>query len=595
VPLEREGRGPVEQALEGKTAEERGRLKATVHLDAKTPRSWTTEDGAHLKVEQKLLTPDGHLWVFLSSADWEVDPDGYYFVNPPVKVPDGTERDEVDQRTGTTRRVKNFKEDPAEAFRVIVTDAARHYHTHPEVWGRTTTTVFADTTDGSITSEKNVYATAAGAGGTLYLNNPDTTVLTVGQEVFPGPTYEVYEAFVQFDTSSIDDGDTIDSAVLSLDGNDNHSTTDFTAEAAVYDWGTSVTTADWRTATQLGALTRVATFASSGYSSGYNAFTSDAAFVSNVNKTGATRLIVFSARHRTTTTPPDQEYIFFSTADTAGTTSDPKLVVNHTVAAVHATVTPGVVATVAALPAASKTAGSTVTPAVISAPTTLPATGLSAGSKVTPAVISTPVALPAALGQANLIVTPAPVAAVVALPVASLLAGSVVTPAVLAALAALPATGLSAGSTVTPAQVAAVAALPQVIAAQGADVSPAVVAALVALPSVALSAGSTVTPAVLAALATLPQAGLSAGVRVTPGVVAAVAAVLQASLSAGATVTPATIATVVAVLQAAAYAAMKGRGYGGDALAFLTTGADKLAYRGHGTDAPAYSTEGRDS
>jgi hypothetical protein len=67
------------------------------------------------------------------TGSFPVDPDGYYFVNPPLGV------------SGT----QIVKRRPLEAFRSIVTDAAQHYASHPLIWGDTTTTVFADTTDGA--------------------------------------------------------------------------------------------------------------------------------------------------------------------------------------------------------------------------------------------------------------------------------------------------------------------------------------------------------------------------------------------------------------------------------------------------------------
>jgi hypothetical protein len=97
---------------------------------------------------------------------------------------------------------------------------------------------------------------------------------SVGQ-TFATPNYTIYEGFYQFDTSGIGDTDTIDSAVFSLHGHTDNSVTDFTINCRLKDWGTGLTTADWVAGADLSALTLLATFATSGFTtSGYNDFTS---------------------------------------------------------------------------------------------------------------------------------------------------------------------------------------------------------------------------------------------------------------------------------------------------------------------------------
>lgn len=191
----------------------------------------------------------------------------------------------------------------------------------------TVTTVFAtDVVDDSIRSRNGTYATAR-TGGTL----STLTLLRVGQDFNGGPDYDCFEAFTQFDTSGVPDTDTVSGVVLSCDGSTNLSTTDFTANARIFNWGAGVTTADWVDPTgSLGTL--VATWASSGYSATYNAFTSEAAFPANINLTGVTYLMLISARHEAGTTPPDRELVIFNDATPAGTSTDPKLDITHAAA-----------------------------------------------------------------------------------------------------------------------------------------------------------------------------------------------------------------------------------------------------------------------
>ncbi len=152
--------------------------------------------------------------------------------------------------------------------------------------------------------------------------------MVVGQ-YYSAPDYQIYESLVQWTTSSV--AGTISSVVLSLYGQVNAGTTD-TVEARRFDWGTGATTADWVPQANLASNTLLASFVCSGMStSGYNDFTSDAAFISNINQSGSTRILLNSLRHRSLTTPTAVEYNIFSSANNSGTTQDPKLVIDATV------------------------------------------------------------------------------------------------------------------------------------------------------------------------------------------------------------------------------------------------------------------------
>jgi hypothetical protein len=160
-------------------------------------------------------------------------------------------------------------------------------------------------------------------GRTLY------GALSVGQLQFVLNFY-VYEAFISFDTSSIPDGATITAATLYLWGSDDQSAVDFTIEARAFDYGATIETGDFRTRAELTALTLAASRSTVGWSlGGYNTFTSDAALLSVINKSGATRFVLNSSLHRTGATPAAYEYIVFHAGDITG--QEPKLVVTYTV------------------------------------------------------------------------------------------------------------------------------------------------------------------------------------------------------------------------------------------------------------------------
>ena len=190
-----------------------------------------------------------------------------------------------------------------------------------------TLTQYSGTADGQIRSADSTYATAR-TGGTLTATTNGTTA-TLGQQNAGGSGYYCFESFFGFDTSSIGSTSTIDSATLSLYGATDNTTTDFTANARYYDWGASLTTADWISGASLSSSTLFATFATSGFStSAYNDFTTST--TSGISKTATTNIVVSSSRHEAGTTAVTNERCTVYAADQTGTTNDPKLVVNYT-------------------------------------------------------------------------------------------------------------------------------------------------------------------------------------------------------------------------------------------------------------------------
>jgi hypothetical protein len=210
-----------------------------------------------------------------------------------------------------------------------------------------TLVVYSDTTDGTLVSisgtddsegggTPGTYAAARAGTGDGGLSAPTAmATLTIGQYRQSNPagfTFEVDEAFLAFNTSSIPDGDTVSAAVLNLTSQNDSSNTDFTIEARLYDWGTGLTAADWQSAPS-GTL-----LAHRDTASGWTATTAydltDDAFAANVNKTGSTRLLLCSDHTTGNTAPTGPEAVGAYSADTAGTTSDPKLTVTYATASV---------------------------------------------------------------------------------------------------------------------------------------------------------------------------------------------------------------------------------------------------------------------
>ena len=203
----------------------------------------------------------------------------------------------------------------------------------------TTTIVYSETTTSAMFAYHSTYAGARrgnqGDGWKVSFDDPNT--FDVGQYYNGTDTYYCYEAFLDFDTSSIPDSDVIDSAVLSLyDYYGGYLGTHFTVQARAFDWGGQpIEKADYRSGDpadsgSLDEYTLLATYnTTSGWGAGvqYRVFTSESAFVSNINKTGATRIVLNSSRHLAGNTPTGNERIVAYGDETAG--RYPRLVIEH--------------------------------------------------------------------------------------------------------------------------------------------------------------------------------------------------------------------------------------------------------------------------
>lgn len=175
---------------------------------------------------------------------------------------------------------------------------------------------------GYIESDSPIYSSAR-SGTTLVAITSVTA--KVGQNNF----YSCWEAFFDFDTSSLGASASVSAATLSILCSEDDSQTDFTLTWAVDNWGTGLTTADWVAGANLAALTTVGTIASSALTVGIYNDTTNVAFPANINKTGNTRLICYSSRHSGNNTPTQNEYILFNNYNNSQ--YPPRLTVTYTV------------------------------------------------------------------------------------------------------------------------------------------------------------------------------------------------------------------------------------------------------------------------
>lgn len=128
---------------------------------------------------------------------------------------------------------------------------------------------------------------------------------------YNGTYYEAYQHFLQFDTSTIPDDETVVRAVLAPMTYATGPAAAQTVLAYAYDWGGSVSTANWRTRAQLQALPLFASISGADVN-GWNGVLQNMDPASGsaalVNKTGYTRLVIVSSDNLRADDDPPNEY-----------------------------------------------------------------------------------------------------------------------------------------------------------------------------------------------------------------------------------------------------------------------------------------------
>lgn len=193
----------------------------------------------------------------------------------------------------------------------------------------TTVISYADASSRELfNSDTSSYSTALSGVGALVNNN---TLMSADQGYFitdPSNFYFVSESFTRY-AYTLDTDSQITSAYFELTVGEAVGSPSRNLEIREFDWGTSVTAADWRTPLQLGALTLLATVASVQNSSGkWRA--SSPALLTRLGTTGEVRTVANSSRTRQQITPSGDEDIVFSSPSASGTASDPALIYTTT-------------------------------------------------------------------------------------------------------------------------------------------------------------------------------------------------------------------------------------------------------------------------
>lgn len=195
-----------------------------------------------------------------------------------------------------------------------------------------TITIYGNTSDGMILSQNVTYSVArTGGDKTVYT----TSNLQVGQNFVASSYYEIHEFFTEYDTSAIA-GMTVTAALERLTLLNDYSTTDFVDEVRAYNWGGSLTTADWIAGENLGNYPQIIEKNTNTITSGANDFVIDeflSNFITQINSLGKASFVHSSRNHRNNAAPTGIQSVVWRSADAAGTTNDPRLIIEYETAA----------------------------------------------------------------------------------------------------------------------------------------------------------------------------------------------------------------------------------------------------------------------
>lgn len=285
-------------------------------------------------------------------GDGTVDIERFIFINPPLLVEDPNGDIVVDDldKDGNKKGELKYREDPEEAIKQALentVDVMKTKHDSSKIVegkrGNTTTTVYADAGDAVIRHANASWSTLRGAAAGTSVTT--TTPTYVGWEK-EGAVFNGYQPFHMFDTSAIASADTISSATFSIYLNGDNAV----ADSQQLSIGNS-TQATWNSLgtgdfDQRGGATEGCTRINcpTGATSGYLDFALNATglgFIArsgetvpaSASATGKTQLAIRWSSDLDNSTPTNRTYMQIRMENTAGTSSDPKLVVEHAAAA----------------------------------------------------------------------------------------------------------------------------------------------------------------------------------------------------------------------------------------------------------------------
>ena len=273
--------------------------------------------------------------------DGSVDIERFRIFNVPILVKDdnGTIERKVrdfDEKGNPVVVTEFYREDPKqallEAVQSTVAVKKQKFGQKNIVKGKigsTTSTFYSGSGDGYVANSNANFATCRNASSGSSADHTSSTDGSNTQCSLFAAVYYMGRGFLPFDTSSLPDGDTIDSATFSLYTISNNNADSDTYEAVQTSQAStsSLTTADYDAYTNTSGGSR------SIGSPGYQDITMNATGLTWIDKTGTSKLgqILGNDLNNTAPTGLNRDSYYFS--EDSGTTRDPKLVVEHSEAA----------------------------------------------------------------------------------------------------------------------------------------------------------------------------------------------------------------------------------------------------------------------
>jgi len=284
-------------------------------------------------------------------GDGTVDIERFIFINPPLLVDDenGDIIDTFTDKEGVTH-TRKLREDPVEALKQALentVDTMKNKFDSSRIIkgkiGNTTTTVYSDAGDVSIRQANATWATLRSASSGASTVNTSPTYVGWEKE---GSVYNGYQPFHMFDTSVISATDIISSATFSIYLNGDNAVADSQqlsiANSTQATWNSlGVGDFDQRGGSTEG-MTRIS--CPTGATSGYLDFSLNSTgltFIARSGETipgsasasGKTQLAIRWSSDLDNSTPTGRTYMQIRMSEATGTSSDPKLVVEHAAAA----------------------------------------------------------------------------------------------------------------------------------------------------------------------------------------------------------------------------------------------------------------------
>lgn len=273
--------------------------------------------------------------------DGSVDIERFRIFNPPILVPDpngdilvAVPEETLENGDVIPASSFSYREDAVEALlQVLASNLMVMKNTHDDTRivkgkvGNTTSTFYSTSGgDGAITSGNAVWATARSGSGFSVATTQTT------RNVYIDESYNIRRLYFPFDTSAIDDGDTVSSATFSAystSGSLNTLGASIGIIRGDQAADTALVSTDWEPVdfTRISTDITIASIISGG--SAYYNWALNATGIAHVSVTGDTDIAFSIAHDIDDSAPAAAAYMTFFMAEQAGTTNDPKLVVEH--------------------------------------------------------------------------------------------------------------------------------------------------------------------------------------------------------------------------------------------------------------------------